>query len=421
MFSTARFVLFCLLFSQVHAVPTFAQTGPGAAPVVVAAIIQRDVAEQTSFVANVNPNRRSIIGSAVDGRVIQFLVKAGQAVEEGEILAELRTGTIEIEVAGAKAELELRKAELRELKNGSRPEEIKLAEANAQAAVAANQYAQARLKRIERLFEANAGVSDDEYDEAQAAARAASARSSGLEHSLDMVRQGPRTEQIDQAAARVAIAEQLVAGLEDRQEKFTIRSPFAGFVSAELTEAGQWVRQGDGVAEVVEIDPIEVEVYVPESKIRFVRRGDRCNIRVEAHPDEVFVGTIDQILPLGDTRARTFPVRVLVDNPAGDSGHRLLPGMLAHVTLASGSPSRELLVPKDALRLGGAPSVFRVVDSKAEVVPVRRGAELGSWVAVESIGATPLQVGELVITRGNERLRPGQDVSITAQEAAPVL
>ena len=106
-------------------------------------MIEREVASSQAFVANVNPHRRSVIGSAVDGRVEEFLVDAGQEVDVGQPLAQLRTKTIEIELAGAQAELQLRRAELAELRNGSRPAEIELAEAVAQAAAAASDYAKA--------------------------------------------------------------------------------------------------------------------------------------------------------------------------------------------------------------------------------------------------------------------------------------
>jgi hypothetical protein len=73
----------------------WAQGGPPAAPVVVAPVIEREVASFRSFVGNVNPNRQSMIGSAVDGRVVEYLIRAGQQVEEGQPLAKLRTGTID--------------------------------------------------------------------------------------------------------------------------------------------------------------------------------------------------------------------------------------------------------------------------------------------------------------------------------------
>lgn len=389
-------------------------------PVVVAPVIERQLASRKPFVANVAPRRQSMIGSAVDGRVLEYLVEAGDRVAAKQPLAQLRTRTIEIELAGAEAELELRRAELEELRNGSRPDEIVLAEASANAAEAANEYAQSRLERAERLFRDGSGLSLDEFESARASALQAAANLVGSRSSLRLTREGPRPEQIDQAAARVAVQEQVVEGLRDRRDRYTVVAPFDGFVAAELTEAGAWVKQGDPVAEVIEIDPVEVEVYVPESIVRFVRPGNAVEVRVEALPGETFGGRIDQLVPLGDARSRTFPVRILVDNPPDDLRHALLPGMLAKVSMPSEEPKTWILVSKDALQLGGRQrTVLRVVDGKAEPVAVETGPSLESWIAVEPAEAGGLKPGDDVITRGNERVRPGQPVQIAERQTPP--
>ena len=407
-----------LLTSLMVVTTGWAQGGPS--PVVVAPVIQREVASQQSFVANVNPHRRTTIGSAVDGRVLEYLVNAGAAVEEDQPLAQLRTTTIEIELAGAQAELELREAELAELKNGSRPEEIALAEAATEAARAAHEYAQAKLARARRLFETSAGLSRDEYESVRADALAAAAELDRAQSNERLVREGPRVEQIEQAAAQVEVQQQVVDRLKDQLSKYTIRSPFRGFVVSEHTEAGAWVQQGGAVAEVVEIDPVEVEVFVPESNIRFIQPGDQAQLTVEAAPGKSFTGKIDEIVPLADARARTFPVRIVVDNPEVGSRRALLPGMLARVSLPSGGHEPNLLVPKDALQLGGAtPKVVQVVDGQAHLVPVRTGASMGTWIAVEPLNESALRPGDLVVTHGNERLLPGQAVTISRQQSPP--
>lgn len=405
-----------IVFGAPHAV--MAQGGPS--NVVVAPVVEREVASRQTFVANVKPRRMATIGSAVDGRVEQFLVDAGQEVVARQPLAQLLTNTINIELAGAQAELALRKAELAELQNGSRPEEIELAQATMEAGEAAHEYAKAKLNRAQRLYQNSSGLSQDEFEAARAAALTAAARKSESKSNLALVRKGPRKEQVDQAAARVAVQEQVVAGLEDRIKKYTLRSPFDGYVSMELTEAGAWAKQGDAVAQVVEIDPIEVEVFVPESAIRFVRRDMQVEVTVDALPGESFIGTVDQIIPMADSRSRTFPVRVLVSNPKGSDGHRLLPGMLARAGLPSGTSQMRLMVVKDALKLGGdKASVFKVVDGLAKLVPVQMGPAEGSWISVVPLAENALAPGDVVVTRGNERLRPGQPVNVTETQPAP--
>ncbi|WP_419193970.1 efflux RND transporter periplasmic adaptor subunit [Novipirellula herctigrandis] len=395
-----------------------AQPG-GPASVVAAPVIERDISAEQAFVANVKPWRSVTVGSAVDGRVLEFLVKAGQEIEKGQPLSQLRTKTIEIEIAGAQAELTLRQAELEEQRNGSRPDELALSEALTEVAAANSQYAKAKLERAKTLFNQSTSMSQDEYESARAEALVAAARVAEANSSFRLVKEGPRKEKIEQAVARVEVQKQLLEGLKDRLEKYTARAPFNGFVSAEMTQTGAWVRQADPIANVVEIDPVEIEVYVPEAAIRFVTLGGKVNVSVEAFPDQTFEGTIERIVPLADNRARSFPVRVRVANAKQNGRHRLLPGMLARVTLPAGTLEPRLLVPKDALQFGGASTVvFKVVENKAMAVPVKVGPALKSWISVSPQLSNQLNKGDLVITRGNERIRPGQDVVINEQQPA---
>ena len=170
------------------------------------------------------------------------------------------------------------------------------------------------------------------------------------------------------------------------------------------------------MATIIEIDPLEIEVYVPEGSIRFVQSGDEVEVLVEAVPGQTFHGVVDQIVPSADPLARTFPVRVRVENAAMKGRDPLLPGMLARVKLPTSEKQRRMMVPKDAIQLGGAaPTLYRVIDGKAMEVPVVMGPSQDSWVAVTPSEPGQLSVADLVVIRGNERLRPGQDVKITEQ------
>jgi multidrug efflux pump subunit AcrA (membrane-fusion protein) len=406
--------LVVLLAVTLTASSALAQQGP--ASVVVTKVVQFNVAGKQAFIGNVTANRRTVVGSAVDGRVLEFPVKAGQAIKTRDTLALIRTATIEIEIEGAKAELDLRLAELEELRNGARPEEVRLAEATVDAASAMQDYARTKFNRADRLSKAGSGISQDEFEEARAAALRAAATLAEANSQLALVREGPRPERIKQAAARVAVQEQVIAGLEDRLDKYTVRAPFDGFVINEMTQAGAWVQQGMAVAEVVEIDPVEIEVYVPETNIGFVRQGLEVIVRVDAIPGRVFEGEVVRVVPLADARARTFPVKVRVANPAESGIHPLLPGMLAQVKLPTSVERVSLMVPKDALQLGGAqPTIMKIVDGKAVAVGVNIGASLDSLIAVEPIAAGTLAENDTIVVRGNERLRPGQAVAINGE------
>ncbi len=100
------------------------------------------------------PARKSIVGSAVDGRVQEYLVEVGDAVTAGQTLARLRTETLEIELAAANAELRLREEELTELRNGSRSEDVDEARAKMLGAKAVMDNSVARLRAASRCFSA---------------------------------------------------------------------------------------------------------------------------------------------------------------------------------------------------------------------------------------------------------------------------
>lgn len=389
-----------------------AQPG-GAAAVITAEVLERSVMSEANYVANVFPHRRAVIGSAVDGRVEEYPIDAGQPVQAGDTLTMIRTATIKIELAGALAERDLRQAELDELENGSLAEEIALAEAQMTAAEAAAQYSLSRFERAEKLFRDNAGLSKEEFEAARSEALRATATLEQARNQLKLVRDGPRPEKIAQAKARLEMQKQVVAGIEDRIQKYTLRAPFDGFVSQEQTEVGAWVSQGDAVAEVIEIDPVEVVVNVPEASIPFVKVGEHCQVRIEALPTRSFEGVIASILPEGDSRARSFPVKIRVPNPLVDDQDRLLPGMLARVALPAGKTELSLLVPKDALNLAGDTStLMKVVGDKVVPVMVRKGASFGGLIQVFPADPAELAAGDQVVVRGNERLRPGQDVAV---------
>ena len=217
--------------------------------VVVRAVVERKVDSARRIVGDVVPLRKSTIGSAVAGRVVEFLIDHGVAVKEGQPLAQLRTETLGIELAAAQAELLVYQQRLAELKNGALPEDIAEARAKLLGAEAVMKNTAARVKRITSLRETSA-VSEDEYGDKVERAEAARQLFLAAEAALKRVENGPRPEQIAQAEAQVQLQQQQIKLIEDRIAKHTITAPFDGYVSAEHTEVGAWIQQGDPVAEV---------------------------------------------------------------------------------------------------------------------------------------------------------------------------
>jgi RND family efflux transporter MFP subunit len=386
-------------------------------PVVVSRVVQQQVETSKTFVATVVPYKKAVIGTAVDGRVIEVLVEAGDRIQAQQPLARLLTDTIQLELEGAQAELEYRRQQLAELENGSRPEEIQRAKARMQGAQARMEYLLNRRERTEKLYRNNSAVSKEDRDEATSAAIVAEQEFEEAKAAHLLAVAGARQEQIAQARAQVRMQQALVDQLADRIKKHTIISRFDGYVTAKRAEVGSWVTKGDAVVEVVALDPVVMNAYVPETQIPYVTIDKEVHVEVPAIRDRIFTGCVARIIPEGDARARTFPVRVWVKNPSDDNGPLLKAGMYARVSLPTGPSQRALLVPKDALVLSGREHTVYVVEASPEdpsmgtvrPVVVDLGATSGELIQV--IG--PLNVDQRVVVRGNERLRPGQDVTVT--------
>lgn len=400
--------------------------GPPPAAVVVDTVIEKPLAVSKSFVGTLMPLKHTTVGSAVEGRVTEFLVSEGDWVEQGQPMAQLLTKTIDIEVAAAKAELALQEQLLLEMEAGLRPEEKARAKAKLAEARAVMIYTKDKLTRTQRLFQMGNSASREELDQAVSEAEAANQAFLAAQADNDLAEQGNRKEKIEQSRASRDFAQEQLNLLEDRREKYTIKAPFEGYVIAEHTEVGAWIKQGDAIVEVIDIEPIEVTVSVPESDIPGLQQSvgaygaDKqptpADVRIEAFQPRLFSGNVARIVPMADMRTRTFPVKVHVENPIEGGTHLLKAGMFCHVTLPVGKATPSLLVLKDALVLGGATPMVYVAapDPKTKQltalpIPVSIGLTDGEYIQVSGQG---LAKGQQVVVRGNERLRPGQPLQI---------
>ena len=199
-------------------------------------------------------------------------------------------------------------------------------------------------------------------------------------------------------------------------EKFTIRAPFDGYVSMKYTEVGAWLSQGDPVAQVVQLDEVEVEAPITSEYIVHLQRGDTIRVDFPEHPEQLITGTVDRIVPVADERARTFPAFIRLKNKVQNGTPILMSGMLVRVDLPAGKKQTMPLVPKDALVLNAAKRSIYVVERKANdenigtvrEVPVVLGVAVGGRIQVRG----DVNADDLVVVVGNERLRDGDAVTI---------
>lgn len=394
-----------------------AQGGP--ALVALTPIVKRKVREAQLFVGTVQPSRRAVIGSAVDGRVVTFPINEGDRVDANQELASLLTETIKLELQAAEAELALRSSELAELENGSRPDEIRQAKARLSAAKANADYRAITKKRTETLYAQRGAATSQQVDEAVSLAVAANEALTEAEAAYQLALDGPRPERIAQAKARVDIQAAIVERLKDQIKKHTMYARFPGYVVQEHTEVGQWVSRGDPVAEIVALDEVDVEAQVVESQVPFVHVGDTVRVDVPALPDKIFSGQVVSIVPQADPRSRTFPVKIRIQNELNQRRQPLLKsGMFAKAVLPTGALTEATLVPKDAIVFGGPTAAIWVVDESkakpvdgsslltapAELVSVQLGVSDGPLIQVMQ----GIDESRSVVSLGNERIIPSR-------------
>jgi RND family efflux transporter MFP subunit len=355
----------------------------------------------------------------MEGRVEKLLVRRGQSVEEGEVIAELRTKTLDFELLGAKAELSFRGHELEEL-IVTKPREIEQARSRMAASKALKEFTEFREKRARELVLSRA-ISEDELQDRLSAAEAAAQRYIESQAAYELATSGKWDEQIEQMKARIAVQDYVIKRLEDDIDQHTIRPPFTGYVTEEHTEVGQWLAKGDPVVEMIDLQHVEVDVSVLETYVSQLRKDETTAwVEVPALGSRRYSGRVVAIVNQADERSRSFPVKVRIDENQSDEG-TLKPGMFARVTFNSGDGQRGLMIPKDALVPERDSPIVWVVESgesaklgTVRLVSVELGEADGDMIEVR--GA--LRPGELVVVEGNERIDPTSTVQVISVREA---
>jgi membrane fusion protein, multidrug efflux system len=320
-----------------------------AEPVKTEPVTLLEVPRMLRLTGTLRGDREADLAANASGRVLQVAIERGVQVKPGQVLARLDV----------------------------RAATLSASEARAQADSARAQEEQARDEcgRYEKLKERGA-ISDLEYQQ-----------------KVTQCRTLPLTAQA--AGARADLAAQNVGdGI--------IRAPFAGLIAERFIEAGQYVRQDSKVATIVSVDPIRLELAVPEAEVARVSQGAVVTFGVSAYPGRRFSGKIRYVS--GVVRATT---RDLVVEAVCDNHERLLmPGMFADVELEVGSQKLPS-VPKGALVSRDDQSrLFVLNGGRLEERVVALGPALGERVSV----VKGVSLEDKVVVSDATRLANGQVV-----------
>jgi len=320
------------------------------------------------------------VAAKVIGKVAWIGVDKGDKVKEGQVIVRLEDDEYRAQLTQAQGQMAALEARLQELLNGSRPEEIAVAKANLEAGRADLENARVNLERTRKLA-AEKIFSPQALDDALARYDSQTARVASLEKTFDLVRIGPRREQIDQARGQILQARGMVSFYETHLDNTVIRAPVTGTILERVVEKGEFVttsfvgeRGAKGfVVSLADLRDLEVELDINQND--FARLGPRQRgvITTDAYPDRRYRGMIEEISPEANRQKATVQVKVKVLDP----DDYLRPEMNASVAFLSDdripvTPARPVIyIPASAVREG---TVLLYVDGRA----VRRAVKTAS-------------------------------------------
>lgn len=361
---------FCVLAFSHVAMAQQKKPNGGKSATISVDLVKKEIARQSvPVIGRLIASQAGVVSALIKGPVESITARVGDRVVQGDVLARLQSDSL-------KWERELRAAELEGAK-------ARLGSAKTQTDLRRQE-----LKRLEDL-KTSAAFSPARFEDARL--EVAKAESATAE----------ATAQIRRARAALALANINVTSA-------AIKAPYGGVISKIHTEAGTYLSLGQPVVSMINDAGMEIEASVPANRTGGLTPDTRVPFRIGA--DIKGEARVRAVVPDENPLTRTRAVRFTPSNAS------LLEGVAAnqsvHLDIPAG-PVREVVsVHKDAvLNKSGRQVVFIVEGGIANIRPVQLGEAVGLRFVVHG----GLKAGDIVVIRGNERLRPGQKVSIKAE------
>jgi len=264
-------------------------------------------------------------------RIAAVLVREGDRIKEGQLLARLDTSRLSPQLAQADAQAAAQAQVLARLRNGSRPEEIAQARANVASAKADVANARQQYERLKSASELSAGraVRQQDVDNALTALQVAEARLAVNQKSLELALAGPRKEELTENEARLRAQQAQAALLRQQMADAQLFAPVDGVVRTRIMEAGEMASPQKPVFSLAVTDPKWVRAYAAESHLGRVKPGMTASIAVDSFPKRRFEGWIGFISPVAEFTPKTvqteelrpslvYEVRVFVKDPSDE-------------------------------------------------------------------------------------------------------
>lgn len=215
-----------------------------------------------------------------------------------------------------------------------------------------------------------------------------------------------RRAEVGEARAGVARARAELEEVQLDVDLGIIRAPYNGVVVERHTERGAYIAIGDPVVTLINDEDLEIEADVPADRIASLTEGREVALRLRGAFNATAV--VRAVVPEENALTRTRVVRFIPDLPMDGNG-TLASGQSVSLEIPVGDARDVVTVHKDAILPRGGDNIVYVVQDDLSVAP--RPVQLGEAVGVRFVVLGGLAPGDTVVTRGNERLRPGQSVT----------
>ena len=328
------------------------------------------------------------VAAETAGRVIAAGIERGRPVSQGAEL--IRLSSAETDAQLKEAEANAAQIEARLGISGGAALDVN-AVPEVQNAKAGADLAQAEFARIKSLLDQRV-VSQSEYDQRRTQAEAARQQ---YEASKNGALQ--QYQSLQAARARVSLARKAFSDT-------VVRAPFNGVVAERLVTVGDYVTKGMKVAVVVRVNPLRVQLTVPEQAVSSMAPGQPVTFEVDAYPGRQFEGRVKYISPALRADQRALTVEALVPNGDGV----LKPGLFATARIEQPGRTPGVLVPAVSVQtISGTSRVYVVAGDRAEERIVTTGETVGNLVEITK----GLKAGERVATKNVAQLADGIKVS----------
>lgn len=174
-----------------------------------------------------------------------------------------------------------------------------------------------------------------------------------------------------------------------------------------LLKQGEWVGNGDSIFNIAKLSPLEASIEVPFEILRSLKVGDIVDTQIA---NKNYKAKVLALIPLGDSKARTFPIKLAIDDENGE----LIEGLEVRVSLNISDKQKALFVARDSIipiYKDGKTSyvIFIAKDNKAKQVEIKINGYEGLYASITPL-EEPINIDDKVITQGHERLKDGQEI-----------